>query len=78
MHPLSRSLQVAVASSCIISGYCRNTAPDIFQPGANHKSTVTENPVEESAALWEAMEGCPVEAISAIELATGTVVFPEA
>ena len=74
---MSRSLQVVVAPTCIISGYCRNTAPDIFAAGADHKSIVKDNPVEESDALWEAMEGCPVEAISATELATGDVVFPE-
>jgi ferredoxin len=73
----SRSLQVAVAPSCISSGYCRNSAPDVFGQAENRKSTVKANPVEESDALWEAMEACPVEAISATDAATGTTVFPE-
>ena len=74
---MSRSLQVAVAPSCISSGYCRNSAPDVFEQLPNRKSTVTANPVDESDALWEAMEACPVEAISATDTATGAVVFPE-
>ena len=74
---MDRSLEVAVAPSCISSGYCRNSAPDLFVEAANRKSMVKANPVEESAVLWEAMEGCPVEAISAKDAATGDAVFPE-
>ena len=71
------SLQVEVAPSCISSGYCRNSAPEVFGQLENRKSTVKSNPVDESDAVWEAMEGCPVEAISATDAATGDVVFPE-
>lgn len=74
---MTRSLHVDVAPSCISSGYCRNSAPDVFGQGQNRKSVVKSNPVEESDALWEAMEGCPVEAISAKDAASGVVVFPE-
>jgi ferredoxin len=74
---MGRSLEVAVAPSCISSGYCRNSAPDVFGQGPDRRSTVTSNPVAESESLWEAMEGCPVEAISAKDTATGDVVFPE-
>ena len=74
---MSRSLQVAVAPSCISSGYCRNSAPDVFGAGDDRKSVVKSNPVDESDAVWEAMEGCPVEAISATDAATGDNVFPE-
>ena len=74
---MGRSLQVEVAPSCISSGYCRNSAPDVFGAADNRKSFAKTNPVDESDALWEAMEGCPVEAISATDAATGDVVFPE-
>ena len=74
---MGRSLQVEVAPSCISSGYCRNSAPEVFSQLENRKSTVKANPVEESDAVWEAMEGCPVEAISATDAATGATVFPE-
>lgn len=74
---MSRSLEVAVAPTCISSGYCRNSAPAVFDQNAERKSVVRANPVEESDALWEAMEGCPVEAISAKDTATGDIVFPE-
>lgn len=73
---MGRSLQVAVAPSCISSGYCRNSAPEVFGVGEGRKSVVTTNPVEESDALMEAMEGCPVEAISATDATTGETVFP--
>jgi ferredoxin len=66
-----------VAPACISSGYCRNSAPDVFGEAEHRKSTVKANPVEESTRLWEAMEGCPVEAISAKDATTGDVVFPE-
>jgi ferredoxin len=75
---LSRTLQVAVASTCIGSGYCRNSSPDVFGQGEDRKSVVKTNPVDESDKLWEAMESCPVEAISATDTGTGDVVFPEA
>ena len=74
---MSRSLQVAVAPSCISSGYCRNSAPDVFGQAEDRKASVKSNPVDESDALWEAMEGCPVEAISAKDAASGDIVFPE-
>ena len=74
---MGRSLQIEVAPSCISSGYCRNSAPDVFGQAADRKSVVKANPVEESEALWEAMEGCPVEAISAKDSGSGDVVFPE-
>ncbi|MBK5306989.1 MAG: ferredoxin [Frankiaceae bacterium] len=74
---MGRSLEVAVAPTCISSGYCRNSAPDVFGQAADRKSVVKSNPVEESEALWEAMEGCPVEAISAKDSRTGDIVFPE-
>jgi ferredoxin len=74
---VSRSLEVTVAPSCISSGYCRNSSPDIFEQLPNRKSAVRTSPVDESDALWEAMEACPVEAISAKDAATGDTVFPE-
>jgi ferredoxin len=75
--PLSRSLQVEVGPTCISSGYCRNSAPDIFGQLPDRKATVKANPVTESDAVWAAMEGCPVEAISAKDADSGAVVFPE-
>ena len=74
---MGRSLQLSVDRSCISSGYCRNSAPDVFGAGEDRKSVVKSNPVEDSDAVWEAMEGCPVEAISATDAATGAPVFPE-
>lgn len=73
---MSRQLEVTVESTCISSGYCRNHAPDVFGSGPARKSVVLKNPVEESPAVREAMESCPVEAISAVDAETGEDVFP--
>jgi len=74
---MSRSLEVEVEPFCISSGYCRNTVPSVFEAGPDRKSVVTSNPVEETSAIWTAMESCPVEAITARDAATGETVFPE-
>ena len=73
---MSRSLEVEVGPTCISSGYCRNSAPGVFAAGPDRKSFVKSNPVEESDDLTEAMESCPVEAISARDAVTGEPVFP--
>lgn len=76
---MSRSLQVAIAPICISSGYCRNRLPEVFEQQAGNKgTTVRSNPVAETDVLWDAMEGCPVEAISARDAGNGELVFPEA
>lgn len=68
---MPRSLDVTVQPTCISSGYCRNTAPEVFGALPNRQSYVLTNPVAESAALSDAVESCPVEAIVAIDSATG-------
>ena len=73
---MSRSLDVAVAPTCISSGYCRNSSPDVFGAAEDRRAFVKANPVPESPELWEALEGCPVEALSATDTATGETVFP--
>jgi ferredoxin len=74
---MGRSLEVSVAPTCISSGYCRNSAPDVFGVGPDRKAVVTSNPVDESDDVIDAMESCPVEAISARDAATGASVFPQ-
>jgi ferredoxin len=74
---MSTSLEVSVdAPTCISSGYCRNSVPAVFGADDKRKAVVLASPVDESPELWEAMEGCPVEAISARNAATGEQVFP--
>ena len=73
---MGRSLEVEVGPTCISSGYCRNSAPDVFGSAPDRKSFVKSNPVDETDSLVEAMESCPVEAISARDAATGESVFP--
>lgn len=74
---MTRSLEVTVGAACISSGYCRNAAPAVFGSGPDRRSVVLTNPVEHSKELQEAMENCPVEAISARDASTGEDVFPE-
>lgn len=73
---MARPLEITVDASCIGSGYCRRALPDVFGADETRKAVVQRTPVEESEQLWEAMEGCPVEAIAARDAATGEVVFP--
>ena len=75
---MTRSLEVTVSAGCVSSGYCRNVAPTIFGTGPERRTVVLIHPVEHSHELQEAMESCPVEAISARDAATGEGVFPEA
>lgn len=73
---MARELEVSIGPSCISSGFCRNHAPDVFGTRPPRRTVVTRNPVPDSPALQEAMENCPVEAISAKDVVTGEVVFP--
>jgi ferredoxin len=52
--------------ACIGSGNCEATCPKIFKV-VDGKSTVQKNPVptEEEACVREAVDGCPVSAITA-------------
>lgn len=73
---MTRQLEIAVEPTCISSGYCRNSAPEVFGALPNRQSYVISNPVEQTDAVQTAMESCPVEAITAKDADTGEVVFP--
>ncbi len=73
---MSRSLEVSVAPTCISSGYCRNSAPEVFGASPERRALVKANPVPDTPELWLALEGCPVEALSAVDSDTGQSVFP--
>lgn len=73
---MARSLEITVSSACIGSGQCRQLAPDAFGADERHRSVVRHNPVDEDERVWEALESCPVEALSARDAATGEQLFP--
>ena len=73
---MTRQLEVTIGPACISSGYCRNHAPDVFVLKPPKRTVVKGNPHHDSPELQNAMESCPVEAISAKDAATGAVVFP--
>ena len=73
---MARSLEVSVGSACIGSGTCRRMLPAAFGKDDQRRAVVLAQPVEESDALWLALERCPVEALSARDAATGESVFP--
>lgn len=73
---MPRELEVSIGPACISSGYCRNHAPDVFVRKPPRHTVVASNPNVETPELQSAMESCPVEAISAKDVATGEVVFP--
>ncbi|WP_127784406.1 ferredoxin [Rhodococcus sp. X156] len=73
---MARSLNVEVDATCIGSAYCRGSAPEVFLEGPERQTVVATNPVQDSPEVQEAMESCPVEAISATDAQTGDEVFP--
>ena len=73
---MTRSVEIEVAPTCISSGYCRNTAPEVFGAGPDRKAIVKQSPVPMSTGLQDAWESCPVEAISARDADTGEDIFP--
>jgi ferredoxin len=73
---VARELEVSIGTACISSGYCRNAAPEVFVTKPPRRTVVKANPNPDSPELQLAMESCPVEAISAKDVATGEVVFP--
>jgi ferredoxin len=73
---MARSVEVSVSSACIGSGTCRRTHPAVFGQGEDLRAVVLVTPVEESDELWEALESCPVEALSARDAVTGETLFP--
>jgi ferredoxin len=73
---VARALQVAVSGSCVASGTCRRLLPGVFGAGEDRRAVVLLDPVPEDDALLEALESCPVEALSARNTATGEPVFP--
>ncbi len=69
-------LEVSVDLTCISSGFCRQYAPEIFGSVGAGRSFVKSNSVADSDDLRDAMESCPVEAISARDAETSETVFP--
>jgi ferredoxin len=53
-------------NKCISCGLCTNTCPNIFSMDENNKSQVLKQPSNKTEATCakEAIESCPVEAIS--------------
>lgn len=74
---MGAALELAVdARTCISSGYCRRALPEVFGADEQRKAVLLRNPVEDGQDVWDAMEGCPVEAITARSTDTGQTVFP--
>lgn len=74
---MTRKLDIKVdRDTCISAGFCTAAAPDNFWQDDDRQSHVTTSPVDETDDVIDAMESCPVEAISARNAATGEQVFP--
>lgn len=74
---MARQLDVWVdQDACISVALCAAAAPDTFELGDDNRSHAVRSPVEESDGIWEALEGCPVQAIHAADADTGEQVFP--
>lgn len=74
---MAAALELSVDTrTCISSGYCRRALPGVFGTDQQRKAVLLQNPVDEDQDVWDAMEGCPVEAITARRADTGETVFP--
>ena len=73
---MARSLEISVGPDCIGAGMCRRTAPAVFGADDQRQAVVLARPVEESDPVWEALDSCPVEALSARDATTGESLFP--
>jgi ferredoxin len=71
-----RSIELAVGPECAGTGTCRRLLPAVFGADDQRRSVVLASPVAEDDDVWEALESCPVEAISARDAATGEQLFP--
>lgn len=62
--------------TCIGSGICAGTAPDNFElvDGVSHAK---HSEIEQSDAVVDAAESCPVEAILVKDAGSGETVAPE-
>jgi ferredoxin len=69
-------LSIAVNKTrCISSGDCVETAPGVFQLGADGKSEVVNPAGAGDAIIISAARSCPVKAITVVD-ETGVQIFP--
>jgi len=61
---------------CIGSGDCVETAPAVFQMDANEKSQVINPTGAPDATIVAAARGCPVKAITVVDVDSGAQLFP--
>lgn len=74
---MSNGWKVGVdADLCVGSGLCQGLAPEHFQPGEDGSTESVRPGIEPDDAVYDAAWGCPVEAISIVEVDTGNVVSP--
>lgn len=73
---MGKSLEISVSSACIGSGTCRRLVPTVFGRDEERRAVVLVSPVEETEKIWQALDRCPVEALSARDAETGETLFP--
>lgn len=57
------NMAVKISNDCTGCGVCVDIAPDIFKIGSNGQATVI-NPNGDAKKIQEAIDSCPVSAIS--------------
>ena len=63
--------------TCVGSRMCALSAPEVFQiDEARGVSNVLVDEVEGTENVWDAIEGCPREAVIAKDAQTGEQLFP--
>ena len=75
---MEQNLDLSITeTSCIGSRLCNLAAPEVFAIDEDRGvSEVLKTPVERTEGIWDAVEGCPMEAIVARDADTGEQLFP--
>jgi ferredoxin len=74
----SQRLRVAVdEKACVGSRLCQMAAPEVFvvKDGDGYATVLQAEPAA-TEEVWDAIEGCPREAIAAQDADTGEQLFP--
>ena len=60
-------------ADCIGSGLCASTVPGRFTLGPDGRAEAVDAAIDEDPAVVAAAESCPAEAITVVEIGSGTV-----
>ncbi|MEU6264619.1 ferredoxin [Saccharopolyspora shandongensis] len=74
---MPRNLKLSVDRGlCTSNGLCEHLAGEIFQLDGYRLAVAKVPQIEENVQLWDAVESCPVAAISVVDADTDEALYP--